>query len=105
MVPLSLRSVHAIGYFDEMSPSTEPEFLEDDDIKCFIYNFGKDSNLVEDALNGLRTNMSIFNPSARVFQLALDYDRRMASVGYEDFKVNNRKKSVMEVVHALYLRH
>ena len=59
--------------------------------------------MIESALKGLRINMKIVNPRARIFQLAFDYDQRMAEIGYEDFWDDTPKKAVFLVVVALHL--
>ena len=107
--PIFLRSVHAMGCFDTIAPGVAVDDLEDGHIESFIKNIAKNneasqpnSAMIEEALKGLRTKMSIINPRARVYQLALEYDTRMANIGYDSFREKNPKKAIELITDCLY---
>ena len=99
--PIFLRSVHGSGCLDTIAPGVGVEELTEDHIKDFIKNIATNhqssepnSTMIEEALNGLRTNTKIVDPRARIYQLALEYDTRMADIGYESFRTDNPKKAI-----------
>lgn len=96
-----LRSVYAVGYFDEIAPDGYVDELTDDEIRTLIETLSKsveedepNSSTIEEALKSLRTKMTIVNPDARIFQLALNVDMLMADVGFGKFRENNQKKAI-----------
>lgn len=67
--PETLRSMHSMGYFDEIEGAESVETLTDDHIKSVIDNIASaasqdepDSMIIESALSGLRMNMKIRDP-------------------------------------------
>ena len=107
--PIFLRSVYAMGCFDPIAPETSVNNLSEAHIKTFIASIAKSAAeeepngaMIESALKGLRTKMSIRNPRARIFQLALEFDTRMADNGYESFREKNPKKAIELLVGSLH---
>ena len=109
--PQVLRAAQAIGGFDQIAPGIAPESLNEEQIKSFIKVLAQDGNekepdvhLIESTLKGLRTNMKITNPRNRMYQLSLDYDKRMASIGFEKFREVNPKKAIKHLLSAVHPR-
>ena len=107
--PLLLRSSYAMGAFDEIAPDVGLGELDESHIKRFIqaiaqagFEKAPDSSLIENTMKGLKTNMKITNPRNRMFQLALDYDKRMSSIGFETFREKNPKKAIKQIIGAVY---
>lgn len=106
--PQLLRSAYDMGEFDKIAPELELDDLENEHIKSFIKNLAageKDrkpgSTLIEATLQSLKLNCKISNPRNRILQLAFDYDKRMASIGYLEFRSDNPKKAIKHLVSAM----
>ena len=107
--PIFLRSVHEMGCFDTIASDVPVDELTDEHIKQLIQSIAKNhttrepnSAMIEEALKGLRMNMSIVDPRARTYQLALEFDTRMADIGYESFRSDNPKKAIELLTDCLF---
>lgn len=60
------------------------------------------ADAVHSALKTLRTKMSINNPRARIFHLAVDYDRLMEESGFQSFRNENPKMATSLLADKLY---
>ena len=101
--------MYAIGCFDPIAPDTSVNNLSEAHIKTFIESIAKSAAkeepngaMLESALKSLGTKMSIRNPRARIYQLALEIDTRMADNGYESFREKTRKKAIELLVGSLH---
>lgn len=107
--PRVLKSMHDIGYFDEIAPEVEFSELTDDHIKKCIDQIAStqtetepDSNVIQAALATIKTNMKIRNARARVFQLAIDFDNKMEEIGYGTFRESNPKMAAKLLASRLH---
>ena len=87
-----VRSLHAMDCFYFIAPDVKLNDLTDAKIETFITNIAKsnqasspNSAMIEETLRGMWTNMSIIDPTASIYQVALEYEMRMVNIGYESF--------------------
>lgn len=100
-----MRSVYDKGEFDEIAEGVGMDNLEDNDIKKFISNLAVgsdkrklDASLFKATLKGLKAKMSIANHLNQLPQLAFDYDKKIASIGYQNFCSENQRNSLKHLV-------
>ena len=95
-----LQTMVFLGKFDDIAPDVEAADLTSDHVKTFIDGLVKastsdfDPKVVDNVLKGIRVQMSIADPEARMLHYVNDFFKRLNSVGYGAFKKENPKKTV-----------
>ena len=98
--PGMLRRMHFLGKFKSISPNTAVSDLTSNDIETWVRGMVKnddknyDPAIIEKALATLRVPMSIADPEARMMEYCNDFFTQLESVGYENFKDDNPKKTI-----------
>lgn len=106
--PGLLRRMHFLGRFKTIAKNVRYENLTDDHISKWIKSLvdreGQhfDPVLIEKTLASLRVPMNISDPEARMMEYANEFFSRMESIGYDNFKDVNPKKTVTLLQRHLY---
>lgn len=105
-----LKRMHFLGKFESFAPGKEYCNLTSTDIQKFVKSLVErkdesyDPTLIEKALKVLRIPTHIADPEARILEFASSFFERLESIGYDDFKEDNPKKTVKLLQEKLYPR-